>query len=322
VGSPRSGTSWLAKIFDSHPNVLYRHEPDSVLRSHSIPSYCSELEQLDLEEQARDYIAHLLDVRVSKVVGSLPIFSKQFQSSPKRILHQSMTLSVKAFERVGPLSTFFRSLQIPDFLDLKTCHAQIVIKSISAMGRLGLFLNALPKSKAILIIRHPCGHVASVLRGVQLEKFDSRIPITEDVGVYEMLAGTDLASKYDLSLDRFMSMDPILRLAWRWALFNERVIEQGSFNDRLHILRYEDLCDDATSIAKKLFQFSSLSWNPQTAKFVENSTRARGSEGFYQIYRNPIQSATKWKSELSADQIESVIEAVRYTRPGKLFFGA
>ena len=106
------------------------------------------------------------------------------------------------------------------------------------------------------------------------------------------------------------------------ALFNERVIEQGSFNDRLHILRYEDLCDDATSIAKKLFQFSSLSWNPQTAKFVENSTRARGSEGFYQIYRNPIQSATKWKSELSADQIESVIEAVRYTRPGKLFFGA
>ena len=31
VGSPRSGTTWMAKIIDSHPQVLYRHEPDSTL---------------------------------------------------------------------------------------------------------------------------------------------------------------------------------------------------------------------------------------------------------------------------------------------------
>ncbi len=31
VGAPRSGTTWLAKIIDSHPDVLYRHEPDEVL---------------------------------------------------------------------------------------------------------------------------------------------------------------------------------------------------------------------------------------------------------------------------------------------------
>jgi hypothetical protein len=28
-GLPRSGTTWLGKIFDSHPETLYRHEPDS-----------------------------------------------------------------------------------------------------------------------------------------------------------------------------------------------------------------------------------------------------------------------------------------------------
>ena len=26
LGAPRSGTSWVGKIFDSHPDVLYRRE--------------------------------------------------------------------------------------------------------------------------------------------------------------------------------------------------------------------------------------------------------------------------------------------------------
>jgi hypothetical protein len=30
LGSPRAGTTWLAKIIDSHPNILYRHEPDEL----------------------------------------------------------------------------------------------------------------------------------------------------------------------------------------------------------------------------------------------------------------------------------------------------
>ena len=36
-GLPRSGTTWLGKIFDSHPMTLYRHEPDSVERISGVP---------------------------------------------------------------------------------------------------------------------------------------------------------------------------------------------------------------------------------------------------------------------------------------------
>jgi hypothetical protein len=33
VGAPRSGTTWLGKILDSHPHVVYRHEPNSTCLS-------------------------------------------------------------------------------------------------------------------------------------------------------------------------------------------------------------------------------------------------------------------------------------------------
>jgi hypothetical protein len=37
VGAPRSGTTRLAKIFDSRPDVLYLHEPDSLLTAIGLP---------------------------------------------------------------------------------------------------------------------------------------------------------------------------------------------------------------------------------------------------------------------------------------------
>ena len=48
LGAPRSGTSWLAKIFDSHPDVRWRKELSlhdqhrilAVVRQTSLASYC------------------------------------------------------------------------------------------------------------------------------------------------------------------------------------------------------------------------------------------------------------------------------------------
>ncbi len=35
----RSGTTWLGKILDSHPDVLYIHEPDSEIKIKSVPLF-------------------------------------------------------------------------------------------------------------------------------------------------------------------------------------------------------------------------------------------------------------------------------------------
>ncbi len=50
-GMPRSGTTWLGKIFDSHPETLYRHEPDAWGRLNAMPL----LAQPDQAERFRGY---------------------------------------------------------------------------------------------------------------------------------------------------------------------------------------------------------------------------------------------------------------------------
>jgi hypothetical protein len=46
LGLPRSGTTWISKILDSHPAVVYRHEPDSVKKLRNVPR------ALDIENSA------------------------------------------------------------------------------------------------------------------------------------------------------------------------------------------------------------------------------------------------------------------------------
>ena len=78
LGAPRSGTTWLAKLFDSHPDVLYRNEPDSLVQEDSLPQICR-LDAIDqYRDIARNYIDRLLRTHTLKSSGSLPVFSKDF----------------------------------------------------------------------------------------------------------------------------------------------------------------------------------------------------------------------------------------------------
>ena len=79
-GMPRSETTWLGKIFDSHPGTLYRHEPDnSALREH-VPLYANPVEWPNYVSACREFIASLPALNSSRVAASLPVQAR-FQES-------------------------------------------------------------------------------------------------------------------------------------------------------------------------------------------------------------------------------------------------
>src|SRR5579863_5927152 len=178
LGAPRSGTSWLAKIFDSHPNVLYRHEPDTVMRTDTLPWMCTLEDVPRYRDAAEAYLRQLMDVATLKSAGSIPMFHKDYYGAIQSRARAVFVYGLRVAELAGSTRQMVRNVRIPDAFDVAD-HPEIrvVIKSVSSRGRARLFAEALPGARIIFILRDPFGQVASMLRGAKLNKFEDAVPV-------------------------------------------------------------------------------------------------------------------------------------------------
>ncbi|MET0116110.1 MAG: sulfotransferase domain-containing protein [Sedimenticola sp.] len=314
-GMPRSGTTWIGKIFDSHETTLYRHEPDTRKKINKI----SLMESVDKGESYCDYLNQYIDEfitdRNASVNGKLPLFPKKFSSTIQfRSFYYSILLS-------GAFSKLIKGMKFP-VLHQANLHKRseyvLVWKSIQLLGRMGIIVNCIDNCKAIHILRHPCGNIASVLSGERQKKFVSSTPASEDWELFEILVGTQQAERYGLSLDKLKSMEPEERLAWRWVLFNEKAKDDTTHNPNVRILRYEDMCRDPLQTAQDYFSFCGLGWSEQTASFLGAST-SKTSQSYYSVYKNPEVAANKWREQLNPEQIKLIEGVVKKTSIGKYY---
>ena len=85
-GKPRSGTTWLGKIFDSHPDIIYLHEPDTELQLKDIPMLVPSEIYPHYKEIIRIYCSGLLDKCTIRVNGKTPFFNKSYLSGIKYLV--------------------------------------------------------------------------------------------------------------------------------------------------------------------------------------------------------------------------------------------
>ena len=190
--------------------------------------------------------------------------------------------------------------------------------SIESVGRLGLVLESLPESKGILLVRHPCGYIASVLRGERQLRFEDNQGASEDYGILEQLLDTPLAKEKGLSIDYFRSLAPEERLAWRWVLFNDKAMRDTQDSGRCSVVRYEDVCADPAKEMRKHFAFCGLDWQSQTEAFITQST-AQQDNAYYSVFKDPKLAAEKWRQELTPETAARIMAVVKQTLPGSLY---
>ncbi|CAI8966248.1 sulfotransferase [Methylocaldum szegediense] len=308
VGMPRSGTTWIGKLFDSHPDVLYLHEPDSIRPLNNIlPLLPDKDYDANVTGELNEYLDGILTACPIQCCAKLPIFPKHYRKRTENLLFKGRIYLNKLGE-----SLLGRIRQI-DVSSAVNSDTRIVWKSIESLGRVGSFIEGLKGCKAIVILRHPCGYVASVLRGEANRNFSDSCPSAEDWDLFELLLNSAQARALGLTMDDLRRLPPEARLTWKWIVFNEKALSFLEIEDRLTVVKYEDLCESPDVTCRLLFEWAGLSWNPQTEAFL-SGTISKHDDGFYSVYRNPSLAARKWTEELSDTQVKNVFSMLEKSR--------
>jgi hypothetical protein len=311
MGLPRSGTTWIAKMFDSQPTTVYLHEADrgSILRSIPLAPDISETDSL--RPMIQVFVDKLLLMTSVHVVGSQPLFQKRYRSNFSAKLLELNTATSKLALTLGLNCPVLPMVKYDEIAEL-----HVVWKSVISIGRVGVFVRALQNRKAIVLLRHPCGHVASMLRGEKEHRF--AYPPSEDYKLFEILLETGPARAHGLTMKHLMSLTSAERLAWRWVVMYEKALEDTRGVEGCMSIRYEDVCAEPERYAREMLEFCDLAWDSGTSDFIQSST-ATETKKYYGVFKNPLKSAMRWQTDLSEEMVDQIYRVVRESDLERLY---
>ena len=304
LGQPRSGTSWVSKIFDSSPDILLRYEPDISKRSYHISYLFNDDECSDASaDDFYGYISSLFWVKTLRANGKTPFFRKNYRSAIKEYVRRIWIYFYKGLEKL--IWKRFHSFFVPDLCSHKVDEAYLCLKSVSNMGRLNLFLRACPEKKFIVVVRHPCGEAESKIRGQKGGKLDQNNYINH-------FCRLDIVKEFDLDFQKLEKMNSFDLYMWISSLYLLKNLREIEGKENVYLLKYEDLCENPLDISKDMYHFTNLPWTHQTETFIKKSSQTqRGA--FFSVYKDSKKMANAWKSKLSDSQKQSALKILTQT---------
>jgi hypothetical protein len=160
----------------------------------------------------------------------------------------------------------------------------------------------------VFILRHPCGQVASVMRGNRQQRFDLNTEGTDMP--FDEAAALTFAAAHGVDDPTFQALSNAAKYAWSWRAFNEPAYAALAVQPNVHVVLYEALCAEPEAVSRRILRFTNLGWNPQTQEFVARSTMHQGSAGYYSVVRDAAAAAESWRQKMSRRDQEAVRSVV------------
>ncbi|MCG6965995.1 MAG: sulfotransferase [Chromatiaceae bacterium] len=314
IGSPRSGTTWVGKLFDANPWVVYLHEPDSDAWTTAIPGTVNREDYDRHLQTAAEYLDRIFAVSTVKTNGGRVRFAKAYRSHLGELAFRSLFLGLRAMEQFAPLQRIARNTQIPQLIAAdRLDKVYQVAKSVIAGGRAGLYARARPDMRFILILRHPAGVVGSEIRGKKIGKMIGEAPI-------KALATMPGAVERGLTQQFFEQADYLERMSWWWVLFNEKMMADTQDCENCLLVNYDEMCANPKQAVHSMYRHAGIELADEVVGFLDKSTTAStGDSEYFNLFRDPQEAANRWRHELSAEQIERIRAITQATAPGSMF---
>lgn len=306
IGMWRSGTTWISKVVDSAPDVFYLHEPDYVVRVDCVPLVADVQDAAVWSRYLQDYVAGFRGYCSARSVMKRPMFPKKYlEGLSSRLGFALFTGRLEIDQVLSWVTGSSPKRSWPNSVE----RAKVVAwKSVELTGSLGVLLRALPDQKVVHVIRHPCGFVDSVIRGEKKGLLETKVPVTEDAGLFDFATRTGVARKLGIRTFDWPALSRVERMAYFWLCVNEQAAEDAEGMSNYMRLYFDEFCMKPVELSKQMFEFLGLPFTQQTGAFLSTSSAVPKGSSYFSVSRQSEQVPGSWAGRLDADEANSIMK--------------
>jgi LPS sulfotransferase NodH len=281
TGSHRSGSTWAGKMLAAAPGVVYVHEPFSMTPQDRVlaPRFTRWFTYVtaENEEPYRERFQRMADLRYPW------LDAVQARPTPRGL--------ASATRRAGV------------YLAARLRGGCALIKAPGALMSSEWLADRFG-TRIVILIRHPCGFVASIKRMNWRFRFENLYG--------QPLLMRDLLAAYDDEMRRLDATDHDLidNGAAVWKIFHHVIRVFQERHPDWHFIRYEDLASNPMAGYEALYGRLGLKMSPAARATIEQHCYARtpleDRGELHRLTRNSQDDAWSWRRKLSPAEIERI----------------
>jgi hypothetical protein len=260
LGCQRSGTTWLANILDSSPDLLLFMEPFSAPYG-IFPEFPS---QFFFSERSSPRLDYLLQKKMPlKLLRYKGMISQRSLYDPKWFKIEKWLCKVGC-KSMGMLPHQIKKKLLNfQLLNLNRMDTDLplypknnqptfwAIKELRFAGKIPVLLSAFPQARFLVIIRHPAATVHSILTWFGRGRLTE---LRHDLETYlEKIETQPIAAPYKDLIARCRQRGLAHKVALYWRVSYETLLKQLNHNPNTYFLVYEKLASQAEVTVEQLF---------------------------------------------------------------------